>query len=236
MPLFGYPFINKSFDAFLVQLQAELKKQQFQWCMTLNPEIVVGAQNKPELKAFIQKGLCVADGAGLRLAHTLIHRQTLEKITGIDLVFALLEKGGFSFYCVGATSEVIEKTKLALSQQYPHSKLVGCHHGYFSETEEVALIRSIAQAAPDFVLVGMGFPKQEQFLMRLSQQATRGIGIGVGGVLDVVSGEKKKAPPFIRAIGLEWAYRGFSEPKRMKRWGFIPRFFKLLWKEWVNKP
>ena len=80
--LFGYDFVNLSFDVFIKTLPEELLKPKFQWCMTLNPEIVVGAQREPEIQSFIQQGICVADGMGLRLAYYAFHHKKTRKDNG----------------------------------------------------------------------------------------------------------------------------------------------------------
>ena len=41
--------------------------------------------------------------------------------------------------------------------------------------------------------------------------------IGVGGSLDVLSGNKKRAPLFMRKTNLEWLYRILKDPKRIRR-------------------
>lgn len=229
--LFGYEFVNLPFDLFFKSLPSELAKSKFQWCMTLNPEIVVGALDKPDVQAFMKRGLCVADGTGLRLAYYGIYRKKLEKITGLDLVFRLLAEEKFSFYLVGGTPEVISQAVSTVQKRYPQSPLLGWHHGYFSEAEESQILKDIVEKKPDFILAGLGFPKQERFLNKLSQSATHGIGIGVGGVFNVISGDKMKAPSVLRKCGLEWLFQGLVEPKRMKRWGFIPRFLWLAFRE-----
>ena len=58
--------------------------------------------------------------------------------------------------------------------------------------------------------------------------ASKGIFIGVGGSFDVISGMKKRAPDFFIEHNLEWFYRIFREPKRIKR--FYKSNIRFMWK------
>ena len=70
---------------------------------------------------------------------------------------------------------------------------------------------------PDLTVVALGVPTQELFINDLYSEAKNGIFIGVGGSLDVLSGNKKRAPLFMRKINLEWLYRIATDPKRIRR-------------------
>ncbi len=39
--------------------------------------------------------------------------------------------------------------------------------------------------------------------------------MGVGGTLDVVAGQVRRAPALVQSLGLEWAYRMIQEPRRL---------------------
>jgi N-acetylglucosaminyldiphosphoundecaprenol N-acetyl-beta-D-mannosaminyltransferase len=39
--------------------------------------------------------------------------------------------------------------------------------------------------------------------------------MGVGGTLDVVGGQVRRAPAVVQSLGLEWAYRMMQEPRRL---------------------
>ncbi len=222
--LLGYTFVNESIDFFIDQLPGILRKPGFHLIATLNPEIIVRAKSESFAEALIRKSICVADGTGLVMAARIRLRQKLHKITGMELVLRLLAQERYSFYWVGAQPEVIEKAVEQTQKDFPKSDIKGYHHGFFSTEDERCILEDIERTRPDFILVGMGFPKQELFLQKVSQQVHYGIGIGIGGVFDVLSHTKKRAPKLIRTLGLEWVFRGLIEPKRIRRWGVIPRF------------
>ena len=76
----------------------------------------------------------------------------------------------------------------------------------------------------------MGFPRQEAFILELTENINHGIAIGVGGVLDILAGSKKRAPQFMQKSGLEWIYRGIIEPKRVLKWKFLITFIIIVLK------
>ena len=48
------------------------------------------------------------------------------------------------------------------------------------------------------------------------------LAIGLGGVLDVYSGQVERAPEIFQKLGLEWAYRLMKEPSRVGRMARLP--------------
>ena len=79
-----------------------------------------------------------------------------------------------------------------------------------------ALIEDVAAKSPDIVFVAMGSPKQE-LLMGEMQQRHKAIYQGLGGSFDVYTGNVKRAPKWWVDHKVEFAYRLFKEPKRIKR-------------------
>ena len=89
-------------------------------------------------------------------------------------------------------------------------------------------IVSVLNKQPTVVLVGMGFPLQEQVIQRLAAEIPFGMAMGVGGMFDVVSGACHRAPWWVRVVGLEWVYRAIREPRRLKRWRYLVSFLKFF--------
>jgi N-acetylglucosaminyldiphosphoundecaprenol N-acetyl-beta-D-mannosaminyltransferase len=232
---FGYTIWNESQDQCFANLDALVKSPGFHRVVTINPQMVAGAESDPLLKTWIKEAdIIVADGVGIKWSGRLLHGYNLPVITGMSLVKLLLEMNCYSFYFVGATQHTIEKAVLFCENNYPGSKILGSHHGFFSAEKNKEINDDIIEKSPDFIFVGLGFPKQEYFIQYLSLTATRGIAIGVGGVFDVLSGNKRLAPNFFREWGLEWLYRGLQEPSRMRRWGFLFRYVFLVVKRYLS--
>ncbi|MCX6729968.1 MAG: WecB/TagA/CpsF family glycosyltransferase, partial [Candidatus Portnoybacteria bacterium] len=80
------------------------------------------------------------------------------------------------------------------------------------------VIQKINLAKPDILLVGLGSPKQEEFIYNnLSKMPSVKLAIGVGGAFDFISKRIKRAPMFLQKIGLEWLWRLVIQPKRFRR-------------------
>jgi len=47
---------------------------------------------------------------------------------------------------------------------------------------------------------------------------------GIGGTLDAITGETKRAPALFQKLPLEWLYRLIIDPKRIRRQAVIPYF------------
>ncbi|MFA5878789.1 MAG: WecB/TagA/CpsF family glycosyltransferase [Candidatus Margulisiibacteriota bacterium] len=227
--LFEYKFANLTYEEVFQAIEVLLNKPAFHYFVTLNPEILLSAKKDEHLDQIIRAADFVfADGIGIVLGAYLMSRQKIKKVTGSDLTIKLFEKNKYSFYLIGSKPEIIKRANEQLQEMYPGSKVLGVRDGYFNQSQEAVIIKEIKNLKPDFILVGLGSPKQDYFLSELNRVLTYGIGIGIGGVFDVLSGEKKRSPEFLQKIGLEWVYRGLIEPKRMKRWVFIPKYFWFL--------
>jgi UDP-N-acetyl-D-mannosaminuronic acid transferase (WecB/TagA/CpsF family) len=113
-----------------------------------------------------------------------------------------------------------------------HSPICGYHHGFWTESEWPLISAAIASANPDIVLVGMGFPQQDYILQKLKKTLPRGIGIGVGGVIDILAGVQKRAPKWTQQLHIEWLYRALKQPARLSRLHWIGGFAKYTLRVW----
>ena len=112
----------------------------------------------------------------------------------------------------GGRGTVALRAAEAISRAAPTSTIVFARDGYEHTPFEVA--RELVPLCPDLVYVCLGSPKQEEVALMLSRHLERSIIIGLGGSFDVWSGEKRRAPEKMRAMGLEWLWRMLSEPRR----------------------
>ena len=86
------------------------------------------------------------------------------------------------------------------------------------------MVRAIRTAQPHILLVGMGSPRQEVWLADHWEGLDVPVGICVGGGIDLWAGLFKRAPLWLRYLGLEWLYRVYQEPARLSRLKFLPVF------------
>lgn len=196
--------------------------------VTPNPEIVLAANKDESLKTLISGAdIILPDGVGLLYASKIIGHPLKERVTGIDFLMDILEyleKNGKSVFFFGSKPGVARDAARNLQKKYPELKVAGTRNGYFKPEEEEEIVREINESGADFLCVALGAPKQEQFIEKYRKELRCGGAIGVGGSLDVFSGNLKRAPEFYRNHGLEWLYRLIQEPSRYKRMMQLPVF------------
>jgi N-acetylglucosaminyldiphosphoundecaprenol N-acetyl-beta-D-mannosaminyltransferase len=207
--------------------------------VTINPEMLYRAQDDAVFRDLLNKAdLVVPDGHGVVWAGNYLGEPFPERVTGIDLVWALAERGeqeGWRFYFIGAERGVAEAAAARMCRRFPRLIVAGTEHGYFSAEELDAVLGRIRAAHPDLLLVGLGSPKQEFFIRAHQKELNAQVAVGVGGSFDVLSGRLKRAPEFIQRLHLEWLFRAFQEPGRWRRLLVLPRYVLLVLKESFRK-
>ena len=206
--------------------------------VTANPEILYRAlSDKGLYETIAQASLVTADGQGVLLAGKLLDQPFKARVTGIDLAEALCATSGergHKIYFLGGKEGISKKAQMAILRRYPNANIVGEHHGYFKNDIE-PLLADLREKQPDILLVAMGSPYQEEFILRYQKLLNIPVSIVVGGTLDFFSGEVKRAPELVQTLKLEWAYRILSDPKRWRRTLVLPKFVLAVLKEKYKK-
>lgn len=133
-------------------------------------------------------------------------------------------------YKHGIDPDSARKASLKLITDIYNLKIVGTHSGTDSITEESKTINLIKNSSADILMVGFGSPKQEKWLARNLKKTNSKIGIGLGGTFDFIAGIQKRSPKWAQALGFEWLFRLFQNPRRINRQiNTIPSYlFKVL--------
>lgn len=205
----------------------------------VNAAKIVNMRRDPALEAAVlESDIVFADGMSVVWASRLLGKPLPERVTGIDLMNAILEQGNehrYRVYLLGATEDVVQEVERRIGRDYPHVVIAGRHNGYFGAQDEAGIAADIAAAKPDVLLVAITSPKKEQFLARWG--TTLGVPVyhGVGGSFDVYAGLVQRAPSAWQRLGLEWLYRLLQEPGRLwKRYLYTNSvFIGLVAKSWV---
>ncbi len=203
--------------------------------ITLNPEILYRAvQFDHSLLELINRAdLVTADGEGIVWAGRVAGTPFPERVTGIDLMLCLVERAaaeGWKIYLLGAAPGVAEEAAGKLANRFPKLQVAGTLHGYFKPDEEVSIVQSIKQKAPQLLFVALGAPAQEKWIDRHIEDIGQVVAIGVGGSFDVISGRVGRAPQWMRKLKIEWLGRLISEPSRWRRILVLPKFAWLVLK------
>lgn len=222
----GVGFDNVTKAEAVERALALIDAREGRYVVTPNPEIVMLAKENPALKeALAGADIVLPDGAGIVKGAAILGRPMKEKVPGIDFacgVMARLAERGGSVYLFGAKPGVAETAAETLRTKFPGLVISGTSDGYFSD--DGPIIEKIKDAAPDFLLVCLGAPKQELWMAKMSGKLPVGLMVGLGGSLDVFAGTVKRAPEAWQKLDLEWLYRLLKEPRRIGRMMKLPLF------------
>ena len=202
--------------------------------VVVNVDKVVKAKRDPALARILGKcALVNADGMPVVWASRLLGTPLKERVTGIDLFEALMERSareGWRVFLLGARAEVVAQVRSLYEARYPGLIVAGHRDGYWKPEEEAGVAEQVRRAEPDVLAVAISSPKKEEFLDRWQAHMRVPFAMGVGGTFDVAAGRVRRAPLLMQRMGLEWLARVAQEPRRMFRRYFVDsiEFFLLL--------
>ncbi|MCL1049539.1 WecB/TagA/CpsF family glycosyltransferase [Shewanella abyssi] len=253
--VFGIALDNWTMTELLSELQQTCQNgapQTMKLYSLINADCLnISTQNEVYRQYLQQSARVFADGIGVRLACLSKGQGLKDNLNGTDMFPRLCQLAAeqqLSIYLLGGEEGVATTVASNMIKSYPALKIVGTHSGYFSATnnsgsgdagtghddsENSAVVNQINQAQADILLVAMGAPLQEQWLKDNQHQLNCHVGIGVGGLFDFYSNRIKRAPPWLRQMGMEWSYRLLQEPGRMWQRYIIgnPTFLLRVWRE-----
>ena len=203
--------------------------------VTANAEIIYQASKDEKMAQVINHAQMVtADGSGVVWASKQLGNPLAERVTGIDLVndiCAASAKYGWKLYILGSAPGVADTAAENIRAKYPGCNIVGTHHGYFDAAQEQNILAELRELKPDVLFVALGAPKQEYWIADHIQQLGIPVAMGIGGSMDVLSGNVKRAPQWMQKLSLEWLYRLLIQPSRYKRMLALPKFMLAVKKQ-----
>jgi N-acetylglucosaminyldiphosphoundecaprenol N-acetyl-beta-D-mannosaminyltransferase len=205
---------------------------------TPNVDHVVMASTDERLRrAYAAVDLALADGMPVVWASRVFGCPVPEKVSGSDLVPALMKRAeaeGWRVYLLGGADGVARRASRRLRRAHPGLRVVGTAAPRIDlgapDAQMREVIDDIRGAAPDLVIVGLGAPKQELWIDASAPLLQPAVLLGVGASIDFLAGTRRRAPPWMSAAGLEWAYRLAHEPRRLFRRYLLrdPRFLIIV--------
>ena len=178
--------------------------------------------------------LWVPDGIAPILISRIQRAGRLERIPGAELMLAFFEEAdrkGYRSFFYGDTPETLHRLTDRLGKGYPGHRIAGIFSPPFrplTKQEDEKIVDMINAARPDILWVGLGLPKQENWIFSHKKRLQVPVAIGVGAAFAFISGDVKRVPRWIGENGLEWLWRFIQEPKKLWRRDLVdgPRF---LW-------
>lgn len=204
------------------------------YVVTPNPEILYLCQRDPQIRSAVSRAsLAIPDGIGVVYASKILKRPIRERVPGVELgenILPLAAERGYKLFILGGKPGVAEKAAEKLAVKYDGLVICGTADGYFSDDSAVSA--QIDRAAPDILFVCLGTPQQELWMAAHLGRINAKLMIGLGGSVDIYSGEIKRAPKLWRKLNLEWFYRLLCQPRRIGRIaGRLPAFLRAVWRQ-----
>lgn len=185
-----------------------VKQDKKRYIVTPNPEFVMLAQKDEEFKKILnQADLAIPDGAGLRLAD-----RRLKRLTGVELMLSLIEKG-YKTVLAGSAPGIAQRAAEKLMTRM--DLVIG-----MAEPD----IQAINKIKPELLFVALGMGKQEKWIVKNLAKLNVKVVMGIGGALDQIVKPWLRAPLRVQALGLEWLWRLIMQPWRLKRQWQLVRF------------
>ncbi len=186
----------------------------------------------------IQNGgiMALPDGGPLSSVGKKRGARNMERTTGPSYMEEVLKCEEYRHFFYGSTDATLEKMRDVLKEKYPNANIVGMYSPPFrplSQDEDKDIISVINAANADFIWVGLGAPKQEEW-MAAHQGKVYGFMVGVGAAFDYLAGNINRAPMWMQRSNLEWLYRLLQDPKRLFKRYFVTNS-KFLWYTMVRR-
>jgi alpha-1,3-mannosyltransferase len=177
-----------------------------------------GSTFKDALNGF---SLVLNDGAGLELYGQMASQPFLYNFNGTDLFPAVFKHRNISqnelkVFLLGSRPGTAAKAGENITRRFPLVKVVGVRDGYSKLTDE-QLVTEINAASPHLLLVALGNPLQELWILKNRHSLKVGVACGIGALLDFLSESVTRAPAWMQASRMEWFYRLCIEPTRLAK-------------------
>jgi N-acetylglucosaminyldiphosphoundecaprenol N-acetyl-beta-D-mannosaminyltransferase len=212
------------------------RREESRYVCAANVHMVMEGHDDPGFREVVNGAdLVTADGMPLAWALRLLGVPAAPRVYGPDLMLAVCaraEADGIPAGLDGGTPQALAELEGALRVRYPALRIVYRSSPPFrrlSPREREEARREIAASGARILFVGLGCPRQEWWMAE-ERGRIPAVMLGVGAAFDFLSHRKKQAPPVLRRLGLEWAFRLVAEPRRLWRRYLVhnPRFVALF--------
>ncbi len=224
LPVRGLPFVDLDADGLVRLLSERLHNGPPTAVFTPNATIGAACLANESYRSLVLTGdILLPDGIGVILASRREHpggglRCRLPGIEAGEAAMALAAEGGEAVFFLGGKPGVADAAAQYWKKQYPTLRIAGTQHGYFDRQgqENERILARIAAGNSALVIVCLGFPSQEEWITE-NRNRLPGVRLwmGLGGSLDVWSGQVRRAPRLFRACRAEWLWRCLKTPSRM---------------------
>jgi N-acetylglucosaminyldiphosphoundecaprenol N-acetyl-beta-D-mannosaminyltransferase len=204
--------------------------------------LVESRQSPALLEALGSAWMVCMDGVPLVWVSKLRGVQA-ERVCGPDVMLTICDRGrelGLRHFFLGGASGTPERLAAAMTARFPGLAVAGTLAPPFralTEDEDAAVVEAVNAAKPDVVWIGLGSPKQELWSADHEARLNCHLVLPVGAAFDFHSGRLRRAPRWMRGLGLEWLFRLAMEPRRLFRRYVVTnaRFVFLITREEIGR-
>lgn len=242
IPVVGTPISAISVDDLLVAIE-QRPTDRATTVAFCNVHSVMTARKDPTVRAALEEMAVTApDGMPVVWALRAHGLQEQHRVDGPSFLGKALRYGverGWRHFFYGSTGDTLRRIEEAAATIAPGAVVAGTlapPFGRLSDTEMAQHAETIRRASPDLVWVGLGMPKQEIWMNRAAALLPGIAVLGVGAAFDFLAGTQRRAPRWMRSVGLEWLHRLAQEPRRLWRRYLVnnPAYLALLTAELVR--
>jgi N-acetylglucosaminyldiphosphoundecaprenol N-acetyl-beta-D-mannosaminyltransferase len=229
---FGTLVNPRSFTQWLSDISRVVNSGQRRWLIGHhNLHSLYLLQSSHDVRRFYDRcDDCYVDGTPVRLLLRFfgVPTTSVQRFSLMDHFLELLEHAehrDWSVFYLGSREPVVVAGRKLIENRFPRLR-IQLHHGYSPDSTE--LVRAINASRPDVLLVGMGMPLQEQWLLQHLDKLDVGVTTQAGATLDYYTGAQARPPLWLSRMGFAWAYRLARDPARLWRrylvepWGLLP--------------
>lgn len=205
-------------------VEHRIRNKQTTLIFTPNLHHVSLIRQRPEFfRVLSSADVLFADGVSLVFFDRMLCVKKTQRINGTNLVYALIRlsvRRCYRVFFLGGSPNTQKMLKNRLKRLHPSFVSSGYSppfRSHFTQKELDTMLARIRLFKPDIVFVGLGPYKQEYVLHKIRFALPPSVYIAIGGALEYVAGRKPRAPNIIQYIGLEWAFRLVTEPRRLWR-------------------
>lgn len=220
--LLGVRFDRLSRAAVLEELASAFGCGEARKVYIVNAHTLNLAWSDPDFRGVLNEAdLLLNDGTGVRLASRLAGRTFPDNLVGTDLIPQLCDRAAaknVGVFLLGGLPGVAEQAVAQLQESVPGLRICGFHHGYLGQSDTNRVRDLINQSRAGILMVAFGNPLQENWIHRNAPYLKCDICIGVGGLIDHLSGRLRRAPLWMRRLGVEWVHILIGQPHKWRRY------------------
>ena len=215
-------------------IRCAIRNRQKIQLATVNNEFIVEAQKNNGFREVLNKcNLAIPDTTGVVWAIKKLYGEKITRLPGADLFEEICDvatREGWRIFLFGGSKGVAQQAARKLQTKRPRLQISGTLDGVTvtAEGESDEIVKQINATNADVLFVGLGAPKQDLWIAKNLPGLEVKVALGIGGTLDFAAGKIKRAPSWLRRLGLEWLYRFIQEPRRFKRIWRATVIFPLL--------